>query len=65
MVLKRFSRTRNALPCSSGLLGLMVATSKVGEAFTSIGGILGGGGGMVHSVSGVARVKLSGRGVGP
>src|SRR6267154_4085952 len=55
IVLKRLSRTRNAFPCSSGLLGLMVATSKVGEAFTFIGGILGGGGGMVHSVSGVAR----------
>src|ERR1700730_9818834 len=65
MVLKRRPWTRNALPGSSGLLGLMVATSKVGEAFASMGGSLGVGGGIVHSVSGVARVKLRGRGLGP
>lgn len=65
MVLKRFPLTRNTLPGSSGLLGLMVETAKLGEAFASIGGSLGVGGGMVHSVSGVARVRLRGKGLGP
>ena len=65
MVWKRFPRTRKALPGSSGLLGLMVATSKLGEAFTSMGGIGGGGVGMVHSVSGVVRVRTRGNGFGP
>src|SRR5579872_6059903 len=52
-----------SLRCSSGFVGLIVATSKVGSAFAAIGGIFGGGGGMVHSVAGVARVRLSGKGL--
>jgi hypothetical protein len=43
----------------------MVATSKLGLAFASIGGSLGVGGGMVHSVSGVARVKIRGSELDP
>ena len=65
MIWKRFPWTMNALPCSSGLLGLMVATSKLGLAFASIGGSLGGGGGMVHSVSGVARDRVKRERGGP
>src|ERR1700722_10498104 len=59
-VVNRRPMTLNPLPGASGLLGLMVATSKLGDAFASIGGIGGGGLGMGHSVSGVARVKVRG-----
>src|ERR1700722_154318 len=53
------------LPGRLGTLGLIVATSKAGLALASIGGILGDGGGMVHSVSGVARVKIRGSELDP
>ena len=43
----------------------MVATSRLGSAFAAIGGSLGDGGGMVHSVSGVARVKIRGTELDP
>src|ERR1700679_2899372 len=65
MVTKRSPLKPNPLPGLLGALGLMVATSKLGLAFASIGGSLGSGGGIVHSVSGVARVRLRGMGLGP
>src|SRR5579862_7708207 len=47
------------------LLGLIVATSKLGSASAAMG--LGGGSGLgiSHAVSGVARVSTSGTGFGP
>src|ERR1700677_3154015 len=65
VVLKRVPLNTSMKRCSSGLVGLMVETSMPGDAFAAIGGIFGDGGGIVHSVSGVARVKISGRGPGP
>src|SRR3954453_9221278 len=65
MVEKRRPCTRNPFPCASGRLGLMVATSNVGEASGAIGLSFGGGSGIVHAVSGVVRVKFKGNGFGP
>ena len=47
---------------SSGLLGLMVATSIPGSASAAIGFGGGGGSGIVHAVSGVTRAKFKGSG---
>src|ERR1700679_1200319 len=55
----------NPLPCLLGSLGLMVATSRLGLASAAVGGTGGGGFGMVHSVSGVARVSVRASGFGP
>ena len=64
-VLKWLPCTLKALPGLSGSLGLMVATSKLGSASAAIGGSVGGGVGMVHAVSGVARSNNRGSGFGP
>src|ERR1700722_9468877 len=48
-----------------GRLGLMVATSRLGSAFAAICIGLGVGKGIVHSVSGVARVKIRGTKLDP
>ena len=52
--------TVNNLPGVAGLLGLIVATSKAGSAFAAIRVGVGGGSGIAHAVSGVARARLSG-----
>src|SRR5690348_7648501 len=65
MVEKRRPITRNPFPCTSGRLGLMVATSNFGSASGAIGFNFGGGSGIVHAVSGVARVRFKGNGFGP
>src|SRR5580704_13758711 len=49
----------------SGLLGLIVATSIPGFAPAAIALGGGGGSGMVHAVSGVARAKFRGNGEAP
>ena len=64
-VMKCVPRKAKPLPCRLGSLGLMVATSRLGSASAAMGGTGGGGVGMVHSVSGVARVSVSGSGFGP
>jgi hypothetical protein len=64
MVRKRRPPTVKSLPGCPGLAGLMVATSSTGFAFARMG-FGGGGSGMVHAVALVARVRLSGRGLGP
>jgi len=65
MVEKRRPITRNPFPFMSGRLGLMVATSNFGSASAAIGFSFDGGSGMVHAVSGVARVRFKGSGFGP
>src|SRR3954452_2993146 len=57
--------TRIDMPCASGRLGLIVATSNVGVASAGISFGGGGGSGMVHAVAGVARAKFRGAGVPP
>ena len=52
--------TRMDWPCAPGLLGLIVATSKVRLASAAIGFGGGGGSGMAHAVAGVARVRFKG-----
>ena len=54
--------TVNNLPGVSGLLGLIVATSKTAGASAAIAL---GGGGIFHAVSGVARASVSGSDLPP
>src|SRR6202041_1922197 len=64
-VMKCPALKKKALPCAPGLLGLIVATSKFGFASAAIGGTGSGGVGILHSVSGVARVSGSESVFGP
>src|SRR5690348_466700 len=52
--------TRMDLPGTSGLDGLIVATSNTRLAFAAIGVGGGGGAGIAQAVAGVARVSVSG-----
>src|SRR5688572_32556473 len=52
--------TRRDWPRTSGLDGLIVATSKARFAFAAIGVGGGGGSGIAHAVAGVARARLRG-----
>src|SRR3981081_3551030 len=65
MTEKRRPRKLYLGPCSSGLVGLMVATSNAGFASAAIGAMRGGGWGIAHSVAVVARAKLGGGGFCP
>src|SRR5215475_8504986 len=65
MVVKRRFCTRKPLPGTPGIESLIVATSNVGFASGAIAFGGGGGSGMVHAVSAVARVRFSGNVPGP
>ena len=54
--------TVNSLPSRAGFLGLMVASSKAKLAFAVMRTGGGGGSGIAHAVSGVARTRFSGSG---
>src|SRR5215475_8829617 len=58
-------RTVKSFPGVFGLLGLIVATSNVGLALAAIRAGGGGGSGIAHAVSGVARARFNGKELGP
>src|ERR1035441_9975327 len=58
-------RTIKPLPCVSGLLGLMVATSNTGLASAAIGFSRTGGSGIGHAVSSVTCFRFRGIGEPP
>src|SRR5215831_5400357 len=65
IVMTLVPRTVKSFPGVFGLLGLIVATSNVGSALAAIRAGGGGGSGIAHAVSGVARARFNGKELGP